>query len=306
MADETEVLAPETDNPAPEQDTTVAAEAETVAPVDGEKEVAPAWRDDWRTVMAAGDDKELKRLERFKSPQDVHRSMRELEKKLSSGKLKEDLSADATPEQLAAFRKANGIPEKPDGYLEKLPDGLVIGADDKPMVESLLGRIHGKNPDPAVVSEMLGWYYDQKEAMASAQSEADKAYERTATDALREEWGGEYRGNLNSINSMLASEPAADDGTPLAGLLMGARLADGTLLGNNPATLRWLARIADERNPAGFVAPGVGGSQIETIESEINSIKDKMRTDRASYDRDASMQKRYQTLISARDKLSAR
>ena len=72
--------------------------------------------DDWRTRLAGGDEKELKRLSRFASEADVYKAYRELEKKKSSGELKQALSKDATPEQIAEWRKENGIPETPDKY----------------------------------------------------------------------------------------------------------------------------------------------------------------------------------------------
>lgn len=307
--------APETDNPdgkVADQDAAQGADTiagqDTLAGADtlagGEdKVVAPDWREDWRDLMAGGDEKERKRLDRFRSPVDVYKSNRELEKKLSSGEVKAKLAGDATPEQIAAWRKDNGIPEKPDGYLEKLPSGLVIGDDDKPMLEGYLAEVHGANASPEVVAKTLDWYYRQQEVAAAAQSDADKAFKQSAEDALRAEWGAEYRGNVNSIMSFLDAAPPTDDGSPLKGLLMGARLSDGTLLGNNPTALKWLASLAQEANPAGFIAPGAGTSQLSVVEDELNGIRKVMRENRHIYDKDERMQERFRVLLSAQEKL---
>lgn len=304
MAD-TETLAPETDNPATQvtAETTAHATApETVlAAPESSKPVTPDWAPDWREKMAGGDEKELARLGRFKSPVDVYRSNRELEKKMSAGPAK--LTADATPEQIAEFRKANGIPEKADGYLEALPKGLVIGDADKPMIEGFLNRVHGKNAPPEVVADAIDWYYGEQERIAAAQAQADKEFSLKSSDALREEWGGEFRANINSITAFLDAAPATDDGTPLKDLMMNARLGDGTRLGDNPAALKWLARLASDANPAGFVSPGAGGSQIESAEKELDGLKLRMRTDRAGWDKDAKAQARYMQLVSAIEKM---
>jgi len=292
--------APETDNPAGEVVETIAAA------VVGEKPVAPDWREDWRDVMAAGDEKERARLDRFRSPVDVYKSARELEKKLSTGALKAQAPDKATPEQLAAWRKENGIPEKADGYLEKLPNGLVIGEADKPMVESFLADVHGENAPPAVVAKALDWYYRTQEAQIAAQAEADKKYQTESSDVLRAEWGADFRANINSIENFLQSAPQADDGTPLKTLIMGARLSDGTMLGSNPAALRWLATLAQDANPAGFLPPGQGLSQMEGLQEEKAKIETRMREDRNGYYRDEKMQARYRQILDAEQKLSAR
>ena len=314
MAD-TETPAPATDNPEgkpvdqpPAGQETVAAQGNDTLPGQDtiaaqEKEVTPDWAADWREKMASGDEKELKRLQRFRSPVDVYKSARELEKKLSSGDIKAKLAADATEEQIAAWRKDNGIPDTPDGYLEKLPAGLVIGDDDKPMLESFLADVHGENAPPSVVAKALDWYYRQQEDQIAAQADADRGFKQAAEDALRAEWGGEYRGNLNSIMSFLDAAPPTDDGSPLKGLLMGARLSDGTLLGNNPAALKWLASLAQEANPAGFVQPNAGASQLNAVEDEINGIRKVMRESRHTYDKDEKMQERFRVLLTAQEKL---
>lgn len=260
------------------------------------------WPEDWRAKMAA-DDKEAKLLDRYKSPKDVMKALREAQTKISSGQLKAALPDDATEEQIAAYRKDNGIPEKPDGYLEALPSGLVIGDDDKPMVESFLASAHGKNASPEVVASALEWYYQTQEDQAAAKADADKAYRQESVESLRAEWGGEYKSNLNSALNFLDTAPVADDGTPFKDMLLGARLADGTAFGDNPVALRWLADLAAEKNPAGYVSPGDGGSQVESVKAEIASIEKVMREDRAAYNKDTKMQERLRVLYDAEAKL---
>ena len=279
----------------------------TDAPViDPPSDVQPDWREDWRDKMAGGDEKELKRLQRFKSPVDVYKSARELEKKMSSGDIKAKLPDGATDDQTAAWRKENGIPDTPDGYLAKLPSGLVIGEADKPMIDGFMSRMHGKNVAPEVVAEAVDWYYAQQSEALAAQATSDKAYRVATEDALRAEWGGEFRGNINAAMALLDAAPAAEDGTPFKTLMFGARLSDGTPLGNHPAALKWLTQMAGEINPSGFVSPGSDGSQLQSVKEEIAKIEKDMRTDRRSYDKDAAKQERLRTLYDADAKLSAK
>lgn len=312
MPDEVEVLAPETVSPAPATEVTdlgkIAADAAVIdgnaAPV--EKDVPPDWPDDWRTKASRGDEKKLKGLERYKSIPDIADALIEAKAKLSERALPAKIAADATPEQVTAWRKDNGIPDKADGYLENLPKGLVIGEADKPLVDSFLAKVHGKNAAPEVVAEALDWYYGAQEEMIVAQAKADAALERSATDELRAEWGAEFRANETSIYNFLDGGPPADDGTPFRDLLLQGRLSDGTKIKDNPVVLRWLAGLASDANPAGFIAPNSSGAQIEGVRDEIAKIEKVMRDDITGYRRDKPMQARLLKLYEAEEKLGSR
>ncbi len=297
---ETALEAPEVDAPAVDGGEGVEVEAEAEA-----KEVVPDWPDDWRDKLAKGDEKVRKRLDRFQSPADILKSWQSLEQKFYSGDVKSKLPDDATEDQIAAYRKENGIPDKPEGYLENLPNGLVIGDEDKPLVESYIERVHGKNADPAVVQETLDWYYQIQEDQMAQQAQSDEEVRQKFDDELRAEWGGEYRSNISAIKNFLSQAPDADDGTPLKDLILDSRLSDGTPAGSHPTMLRWLARLASEANPAGFVAPGAGLSQAQGVKDEIAEIEKVMREDRTAYNKDTKMQERLRVLYDAEAKLSA-
>lgn len=307
MADEIEAAA--TVEVTPEAEVTQDATAPDPAPSDAapepEKAVEPDWRGDWREKMAGDDAKELKRLQRFQSPADVYKAHRELERKMSAGDIKAKLPEKPTDEQLTAWRKENGIPEKPEGYLDNLPKGLVIGDDDKPMLTGYLAEVHGENASPVIVAKTLDWYYRQQEEAIAARSAADVEAWKATEDELRGEWGGEYRLNQNSITAFL--DAAGGDGDQSIKAMVGAaRLPDGTKLLGNAAAVRWLAKMASDANPAGFVSPGSGVGQVESLQAERDGINKVMRENRPAYDKDEKMQARWRTLTDALDKLQSR
>ena len=290
-----DAAAPEAKAEAKPEDTTLLTD-----PGEG-KPGAADWPDDWRQKLAGDDEKAAKAIARFKSPQDLWKSFSDAQAKIRSGEVKATLPKDATEEQIAEYRKSNGIPDKAEGYLENLPNGLVIGDEDKELALSYLERVHGKNASPEIAHEALNWYYEVQEQQIAERSEQDKAYRTEAEDELRAEWGNEYRVNINSIKAFLDSAPEG-----LSDLLSGARLSDGTPLAVNPQAMRWLLGMANEANPAGFVAPSNGASQIDSVNSEIANIEKMMREDRKSYDKNPEIQKRYLALLEAQDKLSSR
>lgn len=273
----------------------------------GGANVPASWPGDWREKMAAGDEKVLNRLKRFQSPEAVWKSYGELEGKLSSGQIKRAApAADASPEDVAAWRKEQGLPEKPEDYLKALPEGLVIGDKDKKMVGDFLSVAHDKNASPESVGAMLDWFYKNQESLAADRREQDLQIQRTGEDELRAEWGPEFRRNVNMVNSYLD-----EVGSPeLKDLIWGGRLGDGTPLGSSPAFLRLMLGAAMEANPAATVVPGAAGIAGKSIDDEIANIEAEMRKPGGGEyykgPKAQQMQARYRDLIDAKTKLASR
>lgn len=304
--------------PAPEVTTTEAtteakAEVTTETIATGsvaEKPVAaPAdWPDDWRNKFAGEDKAHLKQLERFASPNDVFKSYRALQARISSGELKSALPKDQTPEALATWRKENGIPEKPEEYDLALDDGLVIGEQDKPLVGEFLNEMHAANASPAAVKSALSAYYKLVAKQQAELIEADSNFRDESETALREEWGGEFRKNVNLVTNLLASAPE-----DVRLKIEAGRTPEGRKLGDDPAVLRWLANLSREVNPAATVVPGSGNNSGAAIDDEISTIEKAMGDQSSEYwkgpkpdGKDTKMQIRYRELITARDKIKAR
>lgn len=281
------------------------AQAATILATDEKSDTpvaSPAtWPEDWRAKLAGQDKADLKTLERMKSVEDLWKANKELRAKMASGE-KPGLPENATPEDIAAFRKENGIPEKPDGYEIKLASGTVPGAEDKPALDSFRAFAHANHVKPAEFNAMLDWYYTEQEQTIARQQEADNSFRQTATDELRAEWGPEYRQNINAVKNFL-SATASDD---LSNQLLGARLADGSLLGSHPEALRWLVDLARDRIPGAGLMPAGTPNVGKGIEDRISAIEKVMRTDRAEYYSDQKLQDELRDLYAARDKMKAR
>lgn len=259
------------------------------------------WGADWRQTYAKGDEKTQKWLERFASPAAALDSLREAQRKISAGELAKPLPADATPEQVTAWRAANGIPETPEGYFEKLSNGLVVGEDDKPIFTEIAQKLHGLNASPKVMEELASWYYERVEAETARLAETDTKLKQEAEQALRAEWGGEYQINLNAIGGWISQAPPE-----VQEYLHSARLPDGRPLIGLPEVARWMVSQAREINPTITLVPSGNGSPAVSIDTEIAAIEKTMREKRSEYLKDDKMQARYRDLINAREKLKAK
>jgi hypothetical protein len=263
-------------------------------PTDGTKvDPVQTWPTDWREKAAAGDEKKLAKLSRYASPQAVADALLAAQTKL--GEKGTRLPKDATPEQIAAWREDNGIPDKPEKYDVKL-DGIEIGEQDKPLVDKFLASAHGANMTKEQVKASLQSYYEAIDTAKQERQRLDVEIQTKAEDTLRAEWGQEYRRNINLVTNLLdgAGEGMRDK------ILLG-RLADGTPIGSSPEALKFLTSLALERNPTGVITPS-GSATETTVQDEITKIETIMRKNRSEYNRDQGMQERYRQLLDWRIK----
>jgi hypothetical protein len=236
------------------------------------------WPEDWRAKYAGTDEKKLKKLERYGSPQAALDALFNAQAKIASGELKTPLKADATPEEKAAWRAEQGLPASPKDYDLTLPDGLIVGETDRPLVDDFLTAAHEGDMKPAEVQKVLGWYFAKQQAMVEAQADADVEFRAQANETLREEYGPGYK---QEVKIALAAFDNAPDG--VKDLVLGGRLADGTLLGDNPAILSWLNRMSRELNPIGTVVPGSGTNAVQAVEAEVAALRAKMGDHKSDY-----------------------
>lgn len=268
----------------------------------GGNESAPDWPEDWRTKIAGTDEKALARLARYSSPKDLGNALQSIQNRIGAGELRSTLPKNATEEQIATWREENGIPAAPDKYDLKLADGLVIGADDRPLIDNLLKSMHKVNAPASIASEVVNFYYAEVERTEAARHEKDTVAARTASDALHAEWGAEFRPNMNMIEGLLDTAPAG-----VKDLIKFGRLSDGTPIMAHPDSIRWLNNMAREINPVTTVVPNAGSNISGAIDDEIKKHEKNMGAPKGSADykaywNDEKAQARYRDLLNASDR----
>lgn len=288
---------PETSS-APAAAATEPAKTPTGTVLDGVSDkpaAAPAtWPENWRDEMAGGDEKERKRLERFASPADVYKSNRELEKKLSSGKFKVDLPEKPTDEQLAAYRKEMGIPE--DGkYDTEIGGGFVWSDDDKPNLDFFAKRAYELNIPQGEFKKSLQIYADLQHKELTDTAERDDREWKATQDALRAEWGHEFRSNMNMLESIFPPE--------LLQPVYTARITnpDGSLgpkLGGSKEFLNFLVGFMRKYAPDETIIPG--GADNSAIESEFEALDNEFKKDYPNFIRDKKKYGRWSELKDAK------
>ena len=296
-------------------------EADDKAAEKVEAEAKPYWPEDWMQKCAehygAGNqketEKELRRLQRIADPAALYGLYREAESRLTSGGLLKVPGKDAGEEEVAQFRAALGVPEKPEDYAEglELENGAVIGDADKPMVEEVFKVLHGAGAPKDVSHALVNWYFNNQEQQAASLDESDDTFQRESIASLKEEWGASFNRRRNAIASLFATAPGGpklqtEDGSPtLYARIMGGRTSDGKMIGDDPDLVRWFSGLAHEVNPAATVAED-GDLSGKGIAEELEELKKFMKENRREYFKDENKQKRYRELLEAQQRMQAR
>lgn len=140
-------------------------------------------------------------LAKYKSIPDLasaHYSLQQLLGKKANAIL--PINETSKPEEIAAYRKALGIPEKADGYNlkpEKLPDGVGWNDDNgKALAELALKH----NVPPAAMKELVGFLLEgrSKEHQASilAANQENERKNQVNVKSLQDFWKGDFDKNI--------------------------------------------------------------------------------------------------------------
>jgi uncharacterized tellurite resistance protein B-like protein len=169
-----------------------------------------------------------------------------------------------------------------------------------PIVEKFLERAHSRHAKPNEIKAVLQDYFEVQQAQNQEMINRFEEQRVKAEDELRAEWGNGYRQNANIINNFV--ENKFGDQAPN---ILNAVLADGTLLKNNPAVVRQLLNLAQDVDPVATIGRS-SSYDAESIDSEIAKIEQVMHKSPKEYFTDKSMVKKYEELVTVREKLKSR
>jgi hypothetical protein len=254
---------------------------------------------DWRKDIAGDDDKFMSKLQRFSDPGAFGNAYREAEQKIRAGDIGPQAPGeDATEEQIREYRTQIGVPLEVDGYLKDLPEGLVVGDEDREVMLDFLGGLHNLNAPPAVAHQAIAWYNKFAETQQAVTAELDAEQREEADNVLRQDWGNDYTTNKNLVEGMLSKH----FGQEAKEQLLNGRYMDGRGFFNDPNVMKGLAEIARMVNPGGHILPN-DQTQMQSLNDEIASLEKYMKEKRTEYNRDVQAQERLRELYDIRLKM---
>lgn len=298
--------APSQAAPAPSPAAGPAPSPAAPAPVPITPKFSETWREDMAGTLpetASEDEKKehgklMDRLKRFNSPTDAAKALRENDKLLSSGALKKALPKNATEAQIKEWRKDNGVPDEAKGYDLGIPKEANLTDRDQEMLAEFAAQAHASNATPEMVQAGAKAYVKVRDAMAAQMHEANTTAKKSTEDALRAEWGHEYRTNVDGVESLLNHM-----GSEASEAILNARTADGVQLLNHPAVVAALAGHARELGFVGSTVVPSGGDIGKSVDDAIAALpqpynQDGSRND--AYWKSDSVQAKYAALLESK------
>jgi hypothetical protein len=240
--------------------------------------------------------KYAKQLERVSDMGTFLRNYANAQDKIRSGQLSSGLPENATEEQLAEWRTANDVPAAPADYNLTLPEGTVLGEEDKAILEPVLAAGHALNLSNKQASAMVGEFLKGREAEIEAISAQHIQDKQTCEQALAKVWKqGEMEVNRNILTGWLNGIPEA-----VRDSFKNAVLSDGRMLMNSPEMWLFMVDQARQINPLGAVVPN-SNNPVQAVDDEIKALKARMGT--KEWYEDTEAQQRYQELLDAKGRM---
>jgi hypothetical protein len=251
------------------------------------------------SVTAAQYDKEYKRrvdavkanLARYKTPEDYMLAGYAAQERIRSGELApKALDPKASEKEKAEWRKAMGIPEKPEQYdIPKVP-GHDWNESDAPVLNSFKGVAHKANLNQQQVAEVSTWYAQELQKAYKYRDEAYSQLDRqgkiATEEALRadpEIGNAEFRPTINLVNRLLKDREFMPKES--ADRLLKARGPDGNLVMNDPGMVKMMRQMALARY-GDADADMRRGEVVSRVNNRLAEIEQIMKTDINRYHRE--------------------
>lgn len=271
------------------------------------------YTDDWKEKAIAGVPEPQRKkaesyLARRASPYDILNGAMSADDKiaeLTRDRIKVPTGKDDDPKDIAAFRKALGVPDAVDKYQVNVPKEYgELSELDTELKDAFLERAHATNMTQKQVDLAMDNYFAIEKVKQAEMAKRVLASSTAAQDELRVHFGKEYRPAVELTNRFFA------EGLGKAGMadaadrreFLSKRFADGTALGEHPAFVKFMAEIARERADDGALIMGETTDGVD-LDTRINKIIETRNTDQKEYER---MQPELARLIAAQNRQKAR
>lgn len=187
---------------------------------------------------------------RFRGPEDLLEAAASMRRDLST-RIKVP-GKDASPEDIAVFRKAIGGGEKPEDYKVALPEKYELGEAQTALLGAMQKSALEAGMPVAAFEGFTKTYFEMEQAVRKKLAEEVDQYRRESEAALRKEFGGGYdkfmraargfieqRLNVPEFN-LLLEETVTWNGVPVQ-------------LGSHPAVIKMLAQIGQRTSEDGVI-----------------------------------------------------
>ena len=253
--------------------------------------------EDWRQQMAGDDEARLTRLERYNTFQDFVDGAFSAHDKVRSGTVQYGLPENASDEQIAEYRQANGIPD--DGvYVLTPPEGVEFSTIDQDMMKDMMAFSAERGVPQEVLNGQVNLYLAARDQLLQDMATQDNLDTAEFQEMMKGNWGANYDVNMNRAMNRINFLPEE-----VRDSFKNARLPDGRSIMNSPEIMNWIVGMDREIIP---LDPFRGGNDETTID-DARRIKaegeERMKNDREAWYKDTAAQQKYMQAIEFLDKI---
>jgi len=194
---------------------------------------------------------------------DVVKNVRAVVKERDELKAKPLLPGEgAKPEEIAAFNKAMGVPDTPDGYTLELPAGIPEGTVKPEDVKSFRELAHKLHIPLAAAKELMNFETARTLAVRAGYAEAQTKKTKDQADALIAKYG------VEGAKAKLA------DAYKLIEAVGGKELSDELQAsqGNNPRLIDGFIKLSVLFTEKGISPAGIGASAAGAGEVDFKKV----------------------------------
>jgi hypothetical protein len=254
--------------------------------------------------MAGDDVKALEAFARYKDEGELGKAFLEQRSALSKKSEPLRLVDNATPQQIAEYRKGLGVPEiaadaKADAYLEAYkiapPDGYAMDPLQKSMIEGFAKQAYDSGASPREVKLATDYFFKTQADGVKAMDQLHATKQKEWSQALKDEWGRDYDGQFAAADSYFQQAFSEDE----RAALVAAELPGGGKLGANPTFIKMLNDLARQNGFTDRIettAMEAGGKSLEQQQLDLENLR---MTNRALYN-EAATQDRLTKIIDLR------
>lgn len=262
---------------APETTTESTAATTKELTADDRKLAADILNQDW-TADLPDDLKETGK--RFTSKADAVRAINDFRKRESQVRVP---GKNATPEEIATYHKAIGIPEKPEEYeFSALPEGLELTEELKASRLEWAKKFQSLGIPKEAAKELSKLANEETLLELKAEKEADETFVKQQEAALRNEWKGEEYDRNKTLANRAFTELASRTGLKLEDLTK-IETKDGRFLMDRAEIVRMFAAIGREMSE-GSLGPTLTESEKDTVDDQISGVREQVAEAQASGD----------------------
>jgi hypothetical protein len=240
-----------------------------------EKWLKKAKTDDEKKAVAARVGRLRQQIVRYGSEESAILAGMEAQEKLRSGQVKQKPGADASPEEIAEYRKANELPLEAKDVDVRIPNHKWT-EQDQPLIGSFQQVVFDEEIPQKTITKLVNWFHETGNNAMDFQKQAidaiDKADKKETREVLKDEFGEEFKPRLDLMGRLFKDDEVFPG--DIGGMIFEARTPDGHKLINNAEFVKFFAEVAlDRYGDAGFISGDAKAGNASVVEQARKVMK---------------------------------